>query len=365
MGMDKRGSASAWGIRAFTIVIALISTGTLLGADIPNGYVDGRTDVKYGTYYTKVQPSAQPFQERLKDLENKAYGLAAMFGNDPIVQSEAAHWLEFQIIRLHFDIADAPKTQLSNFERKALLYGTIKTYEDVRHHSERLYENMVRYIDHKIPGPNGQQVREENAEGKKSIYYPNYRSDKDLSDAEKEAAYKQKVDDFLKNGGSWDEMHRLDVNSIKKMGAYTYMEYAWLANGGHVMVTEGKAGHLLLAKGHPVKAAGQIVILKNKAGKITLVIVSNASGTFKPDLLNAQELADKLKVDLNLPQETFVVTKGEPLSTQAVKIYMKANGVAADTIKKKVKELEALSQSILTAKAERSALVNCGNVFNL
>jgi len=345
---------------------ALLFSNAVFAAEIPNGYVDGRADVKYGTYYTKVQNSALPLQERLKDLENKAYGLAALFDKDPIIQSEATHLLEFQIIRLHLDIANASEKNLSAFERKSLLYASMNVYADIRHHAERLYENMVRYIDQKIPGPNGQQIREENTRGTRSIYFPNYRSDRDLADIEKNMAYKEKEKEFLESGGNWSEIKKLDAQSLRDLGPYTRVEYVELASNGEIMITTGKAGHLLLAKGEAVKSAGQLVFLKDNSGKFVMMIVSNASGTYKPDLLNAQELADRLSSKLKIPRELFYVTKGEPLSTQAVKIYMKANGITKEAIKEKVKELDSLSDEIIPNKKTRASfsIANCGRVFS-
>ncbi len=332
--------------------------------DIPDGYIDGRSDVKYGTYTTVVQNSARAYQNRLKNLGNKAYGLSKITDRANTEQSEAAYLLEFEVVRLHLDIANASHTSMSDFERKSMLYETTQVYSDVRHHSERLFENMVRYIDHKIPGPNGLQIREEVDGSKKaeSIYYPNYRSDELLTEEEKAAQYDKKLSEFLGEGGSIDEIKKLTPALLDSLGTYTRVEYVQLEDGS-IMVTEGKAGHLLLASGKPVKAAGQIVFLKNAAKQISLVILSNASGTYKPDIFSIKMLADELQKKFKISSDSMVLTQGEPLSTQAVKIYLKADGMDPVLVKKKSKELETQGKEILI-KANPVKAVECGFAFS-
>lgn len=330
-------------------------------ADIPDGIIQGRTDVRYGTYGTTVQASARIFQKRLDELSNKTYGLARMSEAQPVAQSQAVYELEFELVRLQLDIANAPESVMSVYERKALLYGTARTYGDVRHHAERLFENMIRYIDVRLPGPNGQQIRTEVANSY-SVYDPNYRSDKDLSQAERDILYEKKKKEFLDGGGSLNEIKFLQLDMLEAYRQVSRFEYVELP-GGNVKVTEGKAGHILLAKGEKVKSAGQIVIVKNNKGEIILLIVSNASGSFKPDILDAKTLADRLQISLKVESGLVLVTKGEPLSTQAVKIYMKADGVDKALISAKEKELDSFSKEVLSRSAQLPALSKCASVF--
>lgn len=332
---------------------------------IPNGYINGRTDVKYGTYTTVVQDSARPYQNRLKNLENKAYGLSKITGKANTEQSEAVYLLEFEVIRLHIDIANAPTTAMTDFERKALLYGTTQVYADVRHHSERLFENMVRYIDHKIPGPNGLQIREEVEKPKRieSIYYPNYRSDELLSEEEKATQYDKKLSEFLADGGSMSEIKKLTPDFLASLSGFSRFEYVQLEDGS-IMVTEGKAGHLLLANGKAVKAAGQIIFVKNTAKQVTLMIISNASGSYKPDLFSVKMLSDEIQKKFNIPSESMILTQGEPLSTQAVKIYMKADKIDKELLAQKSKELEEKSKEILSKAGTGISVVDCDFAFS-
>jgi hypothetical protein len=84
---------------------------------------------------------------------------------------------------------------------------------------------------------------------------------------------------------------------------------------------------VLLAGGGTVKSAGQFIILKNNSGKATMLILTNASGNFKPDIFSAQETAAKLGAKLRLQPWQIIVTKGEPFSNQAIKVYSKGSHV--------------------------------------
>lgn len=333
-------------------------------ADIPDGIIEGRSDVKYGTYGSTVQISARLFQKRLDLLSNKTYGLARMAESASTAQAQAVFELEFELVRLQMDIANAPEAAMTPYEREALLFGAARAYADVRHHAERLFENMIRYIDVRLPGPNGQQIRTEVAK-QYSVYDPNYRSDEDLSQAERDSLYAKKKAEFLAAGGSFEEVKTLNSDTMKSFGEYTRFEYVELP-GGTIKITEGKAGHILLAKGGKVKSAGQMVVLKSKKGEIIGMIVSNASGSFKPDLLDARRLADRLQRSYKIPSGLMIVTKGEPLSTQAVKIYLKADGVEKALISAKEKELDALAKEIFSRSSSPTsiALVKCGSAFS-
>jgi hypothetical protein len=315
---------------------------------IPDGYSDGRNDVKYGTYTTVVGEGARPYQDRLQKLDKKAYGLSLLADEDPVYQSELNYLLENEVMRLYLNIANAPAGSMTDFERESLLYGTIQAYNDVRHHSSRLYEDMIRYIDVKLPGPNGQQIKREiPAEGPHAATYePNYRSDVNLTDQEKQKAYDEKLNSFLKKGGSLSEVTTLTPEAYARFPQYLRVEYAWLAND-EVKITPGNAGHLLLAQGAPVKCAGQFVFIKGSSPGSAMMIVTNASGTYKPDLLSAQQMASHLQELLQIPAERTVVVKGEPLSTQAVKIYLKGQGGDPAAASATVKELEARGKKIM------------------
>jgi hypothetical protein len=311
--------------------------------EIPNGYMAGREDAHYGTYSSPVQQSARSYQDRMMDLENKAFGLSGLAGADNVVQSEAVYLLENEVLRLYRDIAEAPESSMSDFERLSLLAGTTRAYQQTRHHAERLYENMIRFIDHALPGPNGLQIR---SGGVEPLYSPNYRSDQELSETEKQAEYQKKVDSFLRKGGSWNEIKTLTPASFRKFSSYTRVEYVWLEDGT-IRVTEGNAGHLLLAQGKAVRSAGQFVFLKDRAGKFPMMIVTNASGSYKPDIVSAEDLAYTLQRKLGISPDLTVVTKGEPVSTQAVRVYLKGMGKSPDEIDRRAKALEAEAHGIL------------------
>jgi hypothetical protein len=339
---------------------------------IPEGIIQGRTDVPYGTYGTVVQESARFYQDKIEALANRAYGLSQLVKEAPIAQAKAAYALEAEVLRLFLDISNAPRGNISDAERRMLLFHASRVYGDVRHHGERIFENMVRYIDQKLPGPNGQQIRSDPQKGVDgSLYAPNYRSDRTLTPEERAKLYQEKLNEFRAKGGDLNEVKVLKDSTVRTLGAFSRFEYVWMPSG-EIRITDGSAGHILLAGGESVKAAGQLILLKNNRGALVHLIVSNASGSYKPDLISAQNLADHILQRVLDPAERspFLgppeITKGEPMSTQAVKIYLKADGVAKDVAAKTLLEMEEATRKILpkaTILPRLGAIGECGAVF--
>ena len=327
---------------------------------IAGGYRDGRPNAVEGTYSTVMSPGAGPYQSKALDLENQAYGLAKLSNQDPVKQSEKIYLLENQILRLNLDIASAPEGKMTGFERQALLALTARTYALARSNGERIFEDMIRFIDIKIPGPSGKQNRTELSDSE-SMYEANYRVDSDLTQAERDLRYQKHLDAFVQKGGSIKEIKTLTPTVAKNLGSYARVEYVWLLDG-RIQITEGNAGHVLLAAGQPVKAAGQMIFLKDPSGKFTLLVVSNSSGNYKPDMLSVKLMANVLEKKLKIPSELVVLTKGEPMSTQAVKVYLKGEGIDPLVVKKKIAEIEVRALDI--RKQTQFSAMKCGLVFS-
>jgi hypothetical protein len=327
---------------------------------IPKGYQAGRSDAKYGSYESVLSDEARDLQTRLINLENRIMGLSKLANEDQVQQSESIFLLEYATLRLNLDVANAPG--ITDFDRESMLYQTTRMYSAVRVHGERLFEDMVRFIDVMLPGPNGGQFRDSARTSAASTYLPNYRIDTLMSEPDRAEAYKKKVEEFKGKGGSLTEIKLFTPELIKTFKDYTRMEYVVRENGD-VYVTEGSAGHILLAEGKAVKAAGQLILMRDLKGAFTLAVVSNSSGSFKPDISSAHKLGTRLATLLKIPATQVVVTKGEPLSTQAVKVFSKGLNVAKEEVKARTNRLdtvEALLKSPFSKiKAERS----CRSVF--
>lgn len=332
--------------------------------EIPNAYSQARSDARYGTFNSVFGSTARPYQKRLLDLENQAYGLSHLSLQDAVKQSELAYYLENEVMRLNLDIGNE-ENPMSDFERGALLFGTAHVYQTIRQNSERLYEDMIRFIDAKLPGPTGRQIRSETLDGASSLYEPNYRSDTDMNPAERYEHYREMLKKFLDQGGSLFEMKTLDTNLARQFQAVTNLEYVWLESG-QVRVTEGKAGHVLLAQGQLVKSAGQLILVRNNRGDFTLAVISNSSGNYKPDLFSAQQMAQKVQKEFGVPAELVLVTKGEPLSTQAIKIYLKGRGENPEKILRDVKAVADQGEQLLhlLPSVAASAFAACGCAFS-
>ena len=333
---------------------------------VPDGYPEGREGVPYGAYSSVFGPIARFHDSHLELLQNKTHGLSKLSLADEVVQAEWVYYFEYLLLAVMEKISDS-NLVLTSFEREALLYRCTRIYRDIRGHAERLYESMIRLVDVALPGATGKQQPEEIPGTLDVLYAPNCRSEKCLSAEQRKAIYQQKLKEFIASGGSTLEMRVLEKNWVATSRSFTQLEYVLRPNH-EIWVTQGKAGHLLLAGGESALAAGQMAILKNKDGKVVFVVVSNASGNYKPDLYTAQRLAERIHQELGVPSERVVVTKGEPFSVQTVKIILKARKVDASVSAEKLREMEQQAAEILKAAevifTKSKEALSCSELLN-
>lgn len=310
----------------------------------------------YGTFESVLSEKARPYQDRLSLIERKVYGLSQLAEDDEVKQAEAVYYIEHVLMGLFQTLLDLPAHEVTPFEREALLYRTVRIYRNVRFHAERLYEFMIRFIDEALPGSTGFQIREELFGI--SLYTANGRTDKPLTDSERKTLYDKKLSEFLKAGGSLEELWILTPQTLQKTPRLTKLEYVVRPNK-EIWVTEGRAGHLLLARGERVESAGQLIILKNAKGIPSLIIVSNSSGNYKPDLLSAEDLVPMLQQKLELDANRILVTKGEPLSLQTAKVILKGRKIEKERIQSKLLETEEQGQFFLTHPFSNEKIDSC------
>lgn len=307
---------------------------------IPDGYPDGRSEAPPGAYNTPFK-YFKADSEKVYLLEKKVYGLAKMAKGDEVKQAIAAYYLENLTIGLLNQISEKEKKKNQAFEFEALKNRLRETYQKVRVFQERLYQAMLREVDVALPGPNGLQIRiqGQSADPLDVLYECNCRQDTIPTKEEQAAYYQKKLEKFLKGGGKLSELHVLDQKYLNALQGVTHQEYVERPNG-EIWVTEGKAGHVLLAEGGAVRSAGQIVVSKSKNGKISLLIASNASGTYKPDILSVNRMVEHLEEKYGIDRNNVQITEGDPLGTQTVEVLMKARGDSPEKIEMMAKTLE-------------------------
>jgi hypothetical protein len=111
-------------------------------------------------------------------------------------------------------------------------------------------------------------------------------------------------------------------------------------------VTPGKAGHLLLAEAGEVLAAGQLVLVKDVEGKVAMAVVTNASGTYKPSLFSVMNSFKDFGFVRELGPGQLVLSEGEPLTTQTVKVLMKARNIANGEVDQVIKNLNTFKAAV-------------------
>lgn len=332
------------------IFVALVCCAIAFGANfqlsnVPDGYPAGRPGAPYGSYGSVFGEGARGYDARLETLQMKIHGLSKLANADEVRQAELVYYLEYMLVAMFSSITHATEP-MSSFEREALLYRVSRLYRDLRVHAERLYETMIRVVDVALPGATGLQQPLELPSTLEVLYAPNCRSEKCLTEEERKAIYQKKFQEFLAAGGAAAELTVLNSAWVSAAKDFTRVEYVVRANG-EIWITEGKAGHLLLAGGERASAAGQMAFFKDAKGKLIWIAVSNSSGNYKPDLFTAERLAQRLHEELLVPAERIVVTKGEPFSVQTVKVLLKARQTDAGISAAKIKEMEALAAEIL------------------
>lgn len=317
---------------------------------LPDGYQAGRADAPYGTYTSPVQDSIRPFQDRLATIEKKVFGLSVVKDMDVLELAQQAYLLEHEIIRLQKDISEISAEEITAFEKLSLLNSTVRVYRHLRSTSERQFEDMIRFIDKVFPGPNGGQFRlnDNSADIGKILYQPNYRQDTLLSPAEQKIAYEKRLAEATAEGFKPEEILTLDKAYFDSLKGFHWFEYVALPNG-EIKITKGKAGHILLASGQPLRSAGQIVIHNDAQGRPLSFVITNASGSYKPDIVSTEIVAEELAEKLKIPRQLLVVTKGEPFSLQTVKIYMKGRKIDKATIDARIASLKSQAKAILEA----------------
>jgi hypothetical protein len=203
---------------------------------------------------------------------------------------------------------------------------------------------MIRVIDSALPGASGLQLPTE--QNGIRLYLPNCRMERCPTEEERKKYYEDKLNEFKNTGGSLSELKVLTPKIFASLEEITKVEYVVRAND-EIWITTGSAGHILLGGGEAVQSAGQVLIVKNKIGKVILLILSNASGNYKPDLLAVDKLAERFFSEFGVPIRKIIVTKGEPLSAQTVKVLLKGKEVPQKDRDLQLKDMLAQSEIIM------------------
>jgi hypothetical protein len=327
---------------------------------LPSGLSQGRSSAEYGSYSSAVSAgSAKLVQDRLLLIEDKIYGLPEYFSTlakDPVDQVKILYWMENEIIQLFETLSNLSPNEINSSDQALLSYSILRAYRMVRNNAEKLFDDVTRVIDVSLPGPYGGQVR--HADVYLSTFRGSLPEGQALTDSDRLTLYQERLNKFLAGGGTQNEFVTLNSEWLSKLGSQTRVEYVELTTG-EIRVTTGSGGHILLAKGQPIKSAGQIVFFKNLKAEFSLVIVSNGSGSYKPDLYSAESFSERLQSaffkNAGIDRSRFVVTKGEPLSAYTAALYLKSRLTPKEIISKEMAELETNVQtSIAKNRIKRS-----------
>ena len=298
-----------------------------------DGLPAARPDSEVGVLGSSVNdPMAVYYQSLLDQVESKAYGLSLVATQAPVEQAEQIYYVESIALGMIRTLLNDTSIR-DSYEREMLTYRAIQIYKSARFSGERIFEVMIRMIDTAKPGTSGIQLPTDAGTG--VVYSPNYRLEYPISPAEQKTLFNQKMSEFIAAGGDLSEIKILSLATASELPDRAMVEFVEMPNG-EIRFTQGSAGHIIMARGKKVISAGTMLLVKDKTGKFQFAAVSNSSGSYKPDLMPVADFADRLVQILNIPADNVILTKGEPTSTQTVKILLKAAGVAPDTIKTEI-----------------------------
>lgn len=346
-------------VSLFFILIVQVSLFSSSFNEVNDGFRQDPQGKTIYAYDNKLPELALSYQEKIIYLKRKVFGLGQ---HQNLKNDQVAAFIpsfEIEILSLYLEISNS---NVAKKDIQILQNELIRLYSALRFINEYIFEDTVRVLDVKFPGSNGVQLPEDNKVNK--LYHPNYRKEFSLPEAEQAVLFSKMHEKFLASGGSQSEMFLLNLDAVKSFGKTTYLEYVQLQDKS-IIATFGKAGHILLARGKPVLAAGQIVILKDNTNTPILIIITNASGSYKPDLLQVSHTANDLINQLGFGPIATVVTKGEPLSSQLLKLLIKAEESSAHELLKEVNlKLKHFFPLPETAKTNLSNSINfCGSLF--
>lgn len=331
-------------------------------SDIWDAFRVDTEEQPYGVYESVLPEDLHALQTRLNAINRKTAGLLGqtLGENAPLTKLEAAEYvylLEYEIARVQLDISALEHSLegLHAAEFTALDYRAISLFEQLQHQKSGLFHDMIRYLDEKKPGPNGLQVPVgTSSDGLSKIYAPNYRSSEPLSESQKKEFYLAKLNEAKAKGfdAAKDVLVLEHLEQLTRQAGVVSYEFVEMAGSNELRLTQTSAGHLVLAEGKNVLSAGQIAAVVGENGDLLMLLISPASGTYKPDPVSAVFLKTRLQTQFRIPSYKLVTGTGEPFSTQIVKLYMKADSVNDSVIKQKVQAMEGLAQRLLSQRVD-------------
>lgn len=163
------------------------------------------------------------------------------------------------------------------------------------------------------------QVAADRGDGQPLRLYRNtYKKAKVLTEAERRAEYQERVQRFTARGGRFDDIQPATPQSLAALASGEHFDYVMREDGSlrlGRLDQDPKPGHTLLAGAgpafwdKPVRAAGELWVLKDSAGDVEAVLVANNSGHYKPAFADLANTLPALEA-LGIPRERIVLFGG-------------------------------------------------------
>ncbi|MFH1812418.1 MAG: hypothetical protein ABIJ09_27040 [Pseudomonadota bacterium] len=163
------------------------------------------------------------------------------------------------------------------------------------------------------------QVADDRGDGTPLRLYRNtYKKAQPLDESQRRAEYQERVERFVSRGGRFEDLLAATPAAFGSLPSGEHFDYVMRGDGSlrlGRLDQDPKPGHTLLAGAgpeffdQPVRAAGELWVLKDSAGDVEAVIVANNSGHYKPAFADLSNTVPALEA-LGVPRDRIVLFGG-------------------------------------------------------
>lgn len=313
-----------------SVVLLFVALTTILFvAPVQAQHLGGKVESAASSNKDAVRALVDPLIDRYAEI-GKLAG-STMRSGEPDAYAADLFLLEHNLVNLLTyvpnakGLTDAQKQQVTSEVRSLL--------GQVQWNYRSLLEEMRNRTEKSSPGTSGTTLVEPTTNGDgtaNDVYYPSFKGTTKLTKAEQARRYealRQKHEEKYPGEKPHFRLNKSTLDGIQSGELLEWVE----TPGGQIRVTRN-AKHAVVAGGRQVRSAGALKIFwgKGASGKQepVLVLVSNWSGTYQPDMGSvAGSMMSRLRT-LGVPQDRIVITPAMPLEPKVYEVLLASRKVA-------------------------------------
>jgi hypothetical protein len=271
--------------------------------------------------------------DRLVERAHRATGTASstLKARKPERYAAAMLQVEHELVNLLDYVGSA--THLPREEREVALGRLRALISQLAWNYNSVLTEMRARQETNRPGSTGRTVAqpERHPNGPRDLYVPSFHSDRSFSRAERRRLYEQLRDEHRQQHPDEKRPYfSLNRQSLKEIKHGELLE--WVAMPGGQLRLTRNAKHVVTAGGHDVASAGSLKIFWDqealKEGKRVpaLVLVSNWSGTYQPDMSSVHRTMVRRLRHLGISVDRIVLVPNMPTESKTFEAMLGARG---------------------------------------